>query len=84
MAKINKTTAGIMLAAVISGGAIGAAALPAMGEASWPEVLDVLEVHGPTELIARTRRAEATDPHGPRWPRYKRGDDATAAYCTFP
>ncbi|WP_427005868.1 hypothetical protein [Pseudarthrobacter sp. H2] len=32
MAKINKTTAGIMLAAVISGGAIGAAALPAMAD----------------------------------------------------
>ena len=30
MAKINKTTAGIMLAAVISGGAIGASAIPAM------------------------------------------------------
>jgi uncharacterized membrane protein YkoI len=30
MAKINKATAGIMLAAVISGGAIGAAAIPAM------------------------------------------------------
>jgi hypothetical protein len=32
MARINKTTAGIMLAAVISGGAIGAAALPAMAD----------------------------------------------------
>jgi hypothetical protein len=30
MAKINKTTAGIMLAAIIGGGAIGASALPAM------------------------------------------------------
>ncbi|MDF9752011.1 hypothetical protein [Arthrobacter sp. ES3-54] len=30
MAKINKTTAGIMLAAVIGGGAIGASAIPAM------------------------------------------------------
>lgn len=30
MAKINKATAGIMLAAVISGGAVGAAAIPAM------------------------------------------------------
>ena len=30
MAKMNKTTAGIMLAAVIGGGAIGASALPAM------------------------------------------------------
>lgn len=32
MAKINRTTAGIMLAAVIGGGAIGAAALPAMAD----------------------------------------------------
>ena len=30
MAKINKTTAGIMLAAAIGGGAIGASAIPAM------------------------------------------------------
>jgi ethanolamine utilization microcompartment shell protein EutL len=30
MAKINKVTAGIMLAAVIGGGAIGASAIPAM------------------------------------------------------
>jgi len=32
MAQINKTTAGIMLAAVIGGGAIGAAAIPAMAD----------------------------------------------------
>jgi hypothetical protein len=32
MAKINRTTAGIMLAAVIGGGAIGASALPAMAD----------------------------------------------------
>lgn len=32
MAKINKATAGIMLAAVLGGGAIGAAALPAMAD----------------------------------------------------
>lgn len=32
MAKFNKTTAGIMLAAVIGGGAIGASALPAMAD----------------------------------------------------
>ncbi|MDI2035119.1 hypothetical protein [Paenarthrobacter nitroguajacolicus] len=33
MAKINKATAGIMLAAVVAGGAIGAATLPAMADA---------------------------------------------------
>jgi len=32
MAQINRTTAGIMLAAVIGGGAIGAAAIPAMAD----------------------------------------------------
>lgn len=32
MAKIDKTTAGIMLAAVVAGGAIGAASLPAMAD----------------------------------------------------
>jgi hypothetical protein len=61
----------------------GAASLVEYGLATWPEVLDVLEHHGPVELIRRIRAAEASDPYGERWPRYKTGDDATAAVCLF-
>lgn len=53
------------------------------GASSWKQLLDVLADEGPAGLIARTRAAEATDPDGVRWPRYKRSDDAAAAYLTF-
>lgn len=61
----------------------GAAALVDYGLADWPEVLDTLQHAGPAGLIHRIRHAEATDPHGERWPRYKTSDDATAALCVF-
>jgi hypothetical protein len=48
--------------------------------ATWEELLAVLDRDGPGELIRRVRAAEATDPDGRRWPRSKRGDDATAVY----
>jgi hypothetical protein len=47
----------------------------------WRELLDILQQHGPTHLISRVRRVEDADPTGARWPRYKRSDDATAAFC---
>ena len=47
---------------------------------SWPELLAVLRKAGPTELIARTREVEASDPDGMRWPRGKASDDATALW----
>jgi hypothetical protein len=47
----------------------------------WTELLDNLEQHGPTRLISRVREVESADPVGARWPRYKRSDDATAAFC---
>ncbi|WP_173096754.1 protein phosphatase 2C domain-containing protein [Actinomadura verrucosospora] len=47
---------------------------------SWPELLAVLRKAGPTELIARTREVEASDPNGMRWPRGKASDDATAVW----
>jgi hypothetical protein len=47
----------------------------------WTQLLAILEQHGPGQVIARVREAEDTDPTGARWPRYKRSDDATAAFC---
>jgi hypothetical protein len=47
----------------------------------WPELLGIMQQHGPTHAISRVREAEDTDPIGTRWPRYKRSDDATAAFC---
>ena len=70
----------IRRAAVLSD---GAAVLVDYGLADWNEVLDILQHSGPAELIRRIRRAEASDPLGERWPRYKTGDDATAALCVF-
>lgn len=72
--------AAIRRAAVLSD---GAAALVDYGLAGWGEVLDILQHTGPAELIRRIRHAEASDPLGERWPRYKTGDDATAALCVF-
>ncbi|TDC41903.1 hypothetical protein [Micromonospora sp. KC213] len=50
-------------------------------QVNWPQLLTLLHRHGPQHLIDRVRAIENTDPHGARWPRYKRSDDATAAYC---
>jgi hypothetical protein len=50
------------------------------GALTWAELLDLLQTEGPAALIARTREAERSDPTGERWPRFKRSDDATAAY----
>ncbi|MEV7228662.1 hypothetical protein AB0M79_16805 [Polymorphospora sp. NPDC051019] len=50
------------------------------GLLDWPAVFDVLDSHGPAELIRRVRAAEATDPSCLRWPRNKHGDDATVVY----
>ncbi|MEU9983734.1 UTRA domain-containing protein [Streptomyces sp. NPDC050856] len=51
------------------------------GALSWEQLLDLLRVEGPAALIARTREVELADPAGERWPRFKRSDDATAAYA---
>ncbi|MFD0304690.1 hypothetical protein [Streptomyces sp. NPDC127119] len=51
--------------------------------ATWPEVFSILDMKGPADLIRKVREIEATDPTGRRWPRYKSGDDATAAYCLW-
>lgn len=49
----------------------------------WPGLLALLETQGPDEVISRVRQAEATDPSGERWPRYKASDDSTAVFCLF-
>lgn len=53
------------------------------GLADWPETLTTLAERGPAALIEQVREAERSDPHGQRWPRTKRHDDATAAFCEF-
>ncbi|MGW2680927.1 hypothetical protein [Streptomyces sp. NPDC001436] len=49
-------------------------------EATWEQVLDLLDQEGPSGLLARVRAAESSDSDGTRWPRFKVRDDATAAY----
>jgi hypothetical protein len=46
---------------------------------AWPEYLDLLDKLGPTGLLDYVRDIEANDPHGDRFPRTKRHDDATVA-----
>ncbi|MEU3279197.1 hypothetical protein [Streptomyces antibioticus] len=53
------------------------------GILTWADLLTLLRTEGPATLIARTREAELSDPTGERWPRFKRSDDATAAYVTI-
>jgi hypothetical protein len=47
----------------------------------WPRFLDILAEQGPDAIIAQVRAAERSDPDGQRWPRGKRHDDASAAFC---
>lgn len=48
---------------------------------TWPSLFELLESHGPSAAISRTRSAEDSDPQGDRWPRYKHSDDASIAWC---
>ncbi|SRR6266536_516586 len=68
-------------AAVLTDGASRFTDLFGLGD--WAELLDIVERHGPQDLISQVRDAEALDPDGERWPRYKRSDDATAAMAVF-
>ncbi|MEV5575097.1 integrase [Spirillospora sp. NPDC052269] len=45
----------------------------------WAGLTRFVREEGPEALIARTRKVEATDPEGVRWPRTKPSDDATVA-----
>jgi hypothetical protein len=53
------------------------------GLLGWADVLAILREDGPGELLRRTRKAEAGDPHGRRWPRGKATDDATVLYLAL-
>ncbi|MCO5997406.1 hypothetical protein [Actinoallomurus rhizosphaericola] len=55
----------------------------AFGLADWPQTMTTLAGPGPAALIEQVREAERSDPDGRRWPRHKRHDDATVAYCEF-
>jgi hypothetical protein len=71
--------AGLQRAAVLSDGATRL--VDRFSLLDWPRFLDVLAEQGPDAIIAQVRAAEHSDPDGQRWPRGKRHDDASAAYC---
>ncbi|MFJ2766867.1 hypothetical protein [Streptomyces sp. NPDC087300] len=68
-------------AAVMSDGA--SCLVEDYGVTGWGEMLDLLGEKGTGELVSRVRAAEAGDPEGTRWPRYKAGDDCSVIYCEF-
>jgi hypothetical protein len=70
---------GLQRAAVLSDGATRL--VDRFGLLDWPSFLDVLAEQGPDAIIQQVRAAEASDPDGRRWPRGKRHDDASAAFC---
>jgi hypothetical protein len=70
---------GLQRGAVLSDGATRL--VDRFGLLDWPSFLDVLAKHGPDAIIQRVRAAEDSDPDGRRWPRGKRHDDASAAFC---
>jgi hypothetical protein len=71
----------VMRAALLSDGL--SCLVEAYAVVDWPQLLTMLDHHGPASVIARVRDVEAADPSGARWPRYKHSDDATAAFCVF-
>jgi hypothetical protein len=73
------TRDGLRRAAVLSDGATRL--VDRFGLLDWSRYLDVLAEQGPDAIIAQVRAAEDSDPDGQRWPRGKRHDDASAAYC---
>jgi hypothetical protein len=66
-------------AAVLSDGATRL--VDRFGLLDWSSFLAVLADQGPDAIIAQVRAAEHSDPDGQRWPRGKRHDDASAAFC---
>jgi hypothetical protein len=73
---------GVRRAAALTDGATRV--VDRFGLLSWRGLLDLLETEGPEALITLVRRAERSDPDGRAWPRGKRHDDASAAFCLFP
>ena len=68
----------VLQAALLTDGA--SRLVDSFGALTWADLLTLLRTEGPAALIAKTREAELADPVGERWPRFKRSDDATAAY----
>ncbi|MEV6840827.1 hypothetical protein AB0N17_41210 [Streptomyces sp. NPDC051133] len=77
----STATEDVRTAAVLSDGASRLVTEYSM--ATWHEVFTMLRTGGPRDLINAVRKVEAMDPTGRRWPRYKSGDDATVAFCTW-
>ncbi|MGW6567804.1 hypothetical protein [Streptomyces sp. NPDC054975] len=73
--------AGVRSAAVMSDGVSRLVTEYQM--ATWEALFSQLKESGPAALIHTVREVEATDPNGQRWPRYKAGDDAAVAFCSF-
>jgi hypothetical protein len=70
---------GLQRTAVLSDGATRL--VDRFGLLDWPGFLAVLAEQGPDAIIQQVRAAEDSDPDGRRWPRGKRHDDASAAFC---
>jgi hypothetical protein len=70
---------GLHRAAALSDGATRL--VDRFGLLDWPRFLEILAEQGPDAIIAQVRAAERSDPDGQRWPRGKRHDDASAAFC---
>ncbi|WP_346042626.1 hypothetical protein [Actinomadura chokoriensis] len=68
---------GLKRAAVLSDGA--SRLVERFGHMEWDDLLQLLDEEGPTELVRRTRAAEATGTK----PRGKQYDDATAVFVRF-
>lgn len=49
----------------------------------WPEVFALARSGGPAAVLDAVRRAEEGDPHGERWPRFKRHDDQALVHVDF-
>lgn len=47
------------------------------------ELLNLVNEQGPEAAIRAVREAEEQDPDGEKWPRAKRADDATLAFCNL-
>ena len=71
--------AGLHRAAVLSDGATRL--VDRFSLLNWTDFLGILAEQGPEAIIQRVRAAEASDPDRQRWPRGKRHDDASAAFC---
>ena len=71
--------AGLHRAAVLSDGATRL--VDHFSLLNWTDFLSILAEQGPEAIITQVRAAEHSDPDGQRWPRGKRHDDASAAFC---